>query len=278
MHQIQAARDKKAEFATSLVKLTGAPLKNDFTDYMPTKHKLTTDERWGGWGDLEDALRDAAQSPNDTDAWSVKARGKTFAEDFPHLHSTTGQVANSVAPKSGSISDSDVAVTESPAMASESPSSSLQALPPHLRGSRTNAPASTASDVSATATALKTICVPPHLQRPQKATPAAPPSDNTAASLEGGGKENVGSGWTPPHLRGPQPRTPVLALTPDPSHFPKPSEKPISPVPAWTAHKELFPGASAAQHSPRQQLQDATTPRIDVSTWLDSDHPGHPNW
>lgn len=249
MNQIQAARDEKTKFAQDLKALTNAPLKNHFTDFMPTSRVKTTEEKYGGWGDLE-AVENTTTVVDE----------HNLDEDFPQLGGGTSQAAESIAPETESIADSNAAVAESDAGTSVGQASSWVA--PHLRG-RPGAPTSTAGSSI-------TGYVPPHLRgRPNASSdPAAEPK----------GKENASSAWAPPPLRGPKHNNPASTKGVDPDNYPKPDEKHTAPVPAWTTQKNLFPEAPPAQKPTEQQLQAATSFNPNYSAWLDVDNPDHPEF
>lgn len=271
-------RDKKAEFAQKLIAQTNAPLKNHFTDFMPTSRKWTNEERYGDWGDLESSTEwVSAQSSWDADEYEANRPGEnTFEDNFPVLGGSS-QATESVALGAESLAESSSALAEGDADEERVGSAWVA---PHLRGPSSKTPASAASDGSTSTihTGRSSGWVPPHLRCPKKEESEENTLSGSVAVPKGKDKENVASGWIPPHLRGPKHNDQATTSTVDAGSFPKLGGKPTASVAAWTTPKNLFPDAPPAQKPTQQRLEAATSYNPNIQAWLDFDHPDHPQF
>lgn len=238
MAQIQEVRDEKAKFAQDLIALTNAPLKNHFTDFMPSTRKVAANTY--GWDDVHELPAPTVVDDNKLD------------EDFPQLGEVKAEIAAIAGSENASSqaearAESNTAYAQSGTGENQAASASP---PPHLRRPKEDEPGANVAESSFivdykkkeqdTAAASWT---PPHLRRPGQ-------SASTAS-------------------------TPAVV---DPSQFPKPDEKPPASVPAWTTKKDLFPDAPAAQKPSQDQLKEATTLNPNYASWLDVDSPDHPEF
>lgn len=145
--ELQRARDAKALFSNNLIALTKEPVKNHFTDYMPSKLKRTTEQHYPGWDDLP---------PTEEDTRTVVG-GERIDEDFPHLSGGPSQAGESAVTGASSVAGSTSASTAGSGY-----------IPPHLA----NRPKTASANTSSSAMALDASNYPKPNEKPSAPVPA----------------------------------------------------------------------------------------------------------